>query len=132
MAATVRPDIDFHLLGPAPRDAPPNVIFRAEMPFEAVVPYLQHATFGLLLFPPGDPRLGGGNKVAQYSYCRLPVVAPAHLSFDGSNICIYETGDEESLRRALTEAEEMPHDPAFAAGVLSAEELALTLAGSRA
>ena len=129
-AAGVRPDITFHVLGPPPRDAPANVRFRAEMPFESVVPYLQHATFALLLFPAGDPRLGPGNKVAQYSYCRLPVVAPAHLRFDGANICIYETGDEESLRRALTEAEQMSHDPAFAAGVLSAEGLALALAGS--
>jgi 2-beta-glucuronyltransferase len=131
MAASVRPDIAFHVVGPPPLDAPTNVIFRAEMPFESVVPYLQHATFGLLLFPGGDPRLGAGNKVAQYSYCRLPVVAPVHLGFDGANICLYETGDEASLRIALTEAAEMPHDPAFAAGVLSAEELALALAGSR-
>ncbi len=130
MAASVRPDIAFHVLGPPQRDAPANVIFRAEMPFESVVPYLQHATFGLLLFPSGDPRLGPGNKVMQYSYCRLPVVVPSHMGFDGANICIYELGDEESLRRALTEAEQMPHDPAFAAGVLSAEELALALAGS--
>lgn len=130
-AASVRPDIAFHVVGPQPRDAPANVRFLAEMPFESVVPYLQHATFGLLVLPAGDPRLGAGNKVAQYSYCRLPVVAPAHLGLTGVNICIYEAGDEESLRKALTEAEEMPHDPAFAVGVRSAEELALALVGSR-
>ncbi len=131
-AASVRPDIAFHVLGPSPRGAPPNVVFHAEIPFESVVPYLQHATFGLLLFPPDDPRLGAGNKAAQYSYCRLPVVAPAHLRFNGANICIYDAGDEDSLPRALVQAEHMPHDPAFAEGVLSAEELALALAGEPA
>jgi 2-beta-glucuronyltransferase len=132
MAARVRPDIVFHVLGPPPSGALANAVFHAEMPFESVVPYLQHATFGLLLFPPGDPRLGAGNKVAQYSYCRLPVVAPAHLELAGVNICIFQTGDEDSLRGALGEAEQMPHDPVFAEGVLSAEELALALAGEPA
>jgi 2-beta-glucuronyltransferase len=129
LAASVRPDVAFHVLGLPPRDTPANVVFHGEIPFESVVPYLQHATFGLLPLPRDDPRLGVGNKVAQYSYCRLPVVAPAHLRFDGANICIYDAGDEDSLRRALAEAEQMPHDPAFAEGILSAEELALTLAG---
>jgi 2-beta-glucuronyltransferase len=132
MAARVAPHVAFHVVGPPPRDAPANVVFHAEMPFESVVPYMQHATFGLLLFPPGDPRLGAGNKVAQYSYCRLPVVAPAYLGFDGTNICLFAAGDEDSVRRALAEAEQMPHDPAFAEGVLSAEELALALAGDAA
>lgn len=132
LAAGVRPDIAFHVVGPPPRDAPANVVFRPEVPFESVVPYLQHATFGLLLFPPGDPRLGAGNKVAQYSYCRLPVVVPEHLGFDGANICLFAGGDGDSLRAALTEAEQMPHDPTFADGILSAEELALALAGQPA
>ena len=132
LAAGLRPDIVFHMLGLPPRDAAANVAFHGEVPFESVVPYLQHATFGLLLFPSDDPRLGPGNKVAQYSYCRLPVVAPAHLKFDGANICLYDAGNDDSLGRALSAAEQMPHDPAFASSVLSAEELALILAGERA
>ncbi len=128
-AARLAPHVAFHMIGPPPVPAPANVQFHSEMPFESVVPYLQHATFALLLFPPGDPRLGAGNKVAQYSYCRLPVVAPTHLRFDRPNVCIFEAGNEESLRRALGDAERMPHDPAFAEGLLSSEELALALAG---
>ena len=80
-AGEVAPDVAFHVIGPDRRPAPANVTFHAEMPFETVVPYLQHATFGLLFFPAGRRALpgGNGNKVAQYSYCRLPIVAPAHL-----------------------------------------------------
>ena len=99
---------------------PQNVTFRPEMPFDEVVPYLQHATFGLLLFPngPGAVSLGGGNKVAQYSYCRLPIVAPAHLEVEGANMCVFEQGDPVSLRDALAQAERMEHSAAFAEGVL--------------
>jgi 2-beta-glucuronyltransferase len=128
-AAELAPHVAFHVIGPPPRPAPGNVVFHPELPFEEVVPYLQHATFGLLLFPPGYTGLGQGSKIAQYSYCRLPIVAPAHLEVDRANVCVFEPGDGESLRRALDEAERMPHSPAFTAGVMAVEELAATLAG---
>lgn len=129
-AAEVAPHIAFHVIGPPPRPGPQNVTFHPELPFDRLVPYLQHATFGLLLFPPGEASvsLGRGNKVAQYSYCRLPIVAPAHLEVERANMCVFERGDPESLRRALARAEEMEHSEAFAEGILSSDELAAILA----
>lgn len=128
-AAELAPHVGFHVIGPPPRSLPANVSFHPELPYEELVPYLQHATFGLLFFPPGYASLGQGNKVAQYSYCRLPIVAPSHLSTQRTNLCLFEQGDTDSLRRALDEAEHMPHLPEFAEGVSSAEELAAVLAG---
>jgi 2-beta-glucuronyltransferase len=128
-AAELAPHVAFHVIGPPSRPSPPNVTFQPERPFEEVVPFLQHATFGLLLFPPGYGSLGQGGKVAQYSYCRLPIVAPSHLGSDRANVCDFEPGDRDSLARALAEAEAMPHSPAFADGIMSAEELATVLAG---
>jgi 2-beta-glucuronyltransferase len=128
-AAALAPHVAFHVIGPSPRPLPANVSFHPELPYEELVPYLQHATFGLLFFPSGYASLGQGNKVAQYSYCRLPIVAPAHLGAERPNLCLFDPDDAESLRRALTEAEEMPHSAAFAAGIMSAEELAAVLAG---
>jgi 2-beta-glucuronyltransferase len=128
-AAELAPHVSFHVIGPPPRPLPANVSFHPELPYDELVPYLQHATFGLLFFPPGYASLGQGNKVAQYSYCRLPIVAPAHLGAGRANLCLFEPGDRESLRLALEEAERMPHSPAFAEGVRSAEELAAILAG---
>jgi 2-beta-glucuronyltransferase len=128
-AARIAPHVAFHIVGIPPRPLPDNVTFQAEVPFDELVPYLQHATFGLLFFPPGYPSLGQGNKVAQYSYCRLPIVAPSFFETDRPNMCVFDHGDPESLRRALAEAERMPHSSAFAEGVLSAEELAAILAG---
>jgi 2-beta-glucuronyltransferase len=128
-ASVLAPHVEFHVIGPPPRSLGANVFFEPELPFETVVPYLQHATFGLLLFPPGYPGLGQGNKVAQYSYCRLPIVTPADLEVERANACEFERGDEESLRRALEEAERMPHSPAFAEGITSSAELAAILAG---
>jgi 2-beta-glucuronyltransferase len=128
-AAELGPHVAFHVIGPPPRLLPANVSFHPELAYDDLVPYLQHATFGLLFFPPGYAGLGQGNKVAQYSYCRLPIVAPAHLAAERPNLCLFEPGNRESLRRALERAERMPHSPEFAAGVRSAEELAAILAG---
>jgi 2-beta-glucuronyltransferase len=129
LAAEVAPHVAFHVVGLPPREMPANVAFRPEVPFDEVVPYLQHATCGLLFFPPGYPSLSQGNKVAQYSYCRLPIVAPSFFETDRANMCLFEHGDRESLRHALGEAERMPHAPSFADGVLSADDLAGILAG---
>jgi 2-beta-glucuronyltransferase len=129
LAAEAAPHVAFHVIGLPPNAMAQNLTFHAEMPFEDVVPYLQHATFGLLFFPPGYPSLAHGNKVAQYSYCRLPIVAPSFFDTDRPNMCLFEHNDPESLRRALGEAERMPHSTGFAEGVLSAEELAEILAG---
>lgn len=128
-AAELAPHVAFHVIGPPPRRLPDNVRFHPELPFSELVPFLQHATFALLLFPPGYASLGQGNKIAQYSYCRLPIVAPSHLDVDRANVCVFEPEDRESLRRALAQAEAMPHSPAFADGITSAEQLAATLAG---
>ena len=129
LAAQVAPHVAFHIVGLPSQEMPANVSFRPELPFDEMVPYLQHATFALLFFPPGYPSLGQGNKVAQYSYCRLPVVAPSFFESDRANMCLFEHGDTESLRRALAEAGRMPHSPSFADGVLSSDELAGILAG---
>ena len=128
-AADLVPRVAFHVIGPPPRTQPANVVFHPELPFDDVVPYLRHATFGLLFFPPGYGSLGQGNKVAQYSYCRLPIVAPSDLRTERPNVVVFERGNADSLRRALEEAERMPHSPAFAEGIMSAEELAGLLAG---
>lgn len=129
LAAKLAPHIDFHVIGQAPTFFAANVTFHEEMPFESVVPYVRHATMGLYFSSPHHAPLGNSNKVAQYSYCRLPIVAPSDLHIGRPNVCVYKRGDPTSLRRALEEAERMPHNPAFAEGVLSAEELALALAG---
>lgn len=130
-AALLAPEVAFHVIGPPRRSMPENVVFHREMPFEAVVPYMRHASFGLLLFPPNDPRLGQGNKISQYSYCRLPILAPSDLQAGRQNIVIFERGDSSSLRDALHRAALMPHAPTFAEGILSSEELALILAGDQ-
>lgn len=127
-ASELAPQIEFHIIGARARPLPENVSFHPELPFHEVVPYFQHATFGLLFMAAGYS-LGQGNKLAQYSYCRLPVVAPSDLGVDRPNACVFERGDSGSLGRALAQAERMEHSEAFAQGVLSADELAAILAG---
>ena len=100
-AAELVPGVVFHVIGPPARPSPPNVSFHPELSFDELVPYLQHASFGLLFFPAGYASLGQGNKVAQYSYCRLPIVAPADLGAERPNVVAFARGDAESLREAL-------------------------------
>jgi 2-beta-glucuronyltransferase len=128
LAAELAPHVDFHVIGQPARALGANVTFHEEMPFESAVPYMQHATMGLYFASPHHGPLGKSNKVAEYSYCRLPIVAPSDLHIGRPNVRVYERGDPPSLRRALADAERMPHDPAFADGVLSVEELAIALA----
>jgi 2-beta-glucuronyltransferase len=127
-ASELAPEVAFHIIGARPRPLPANVVFHPELPFYDMVPYFQHATFGLLFMDVGYS-LGQGNKLAQYSYCRLPIVAPSDLDVDRPNACVFERGDSHTLRRALAQAEQMKHSETFAQGVLSAEELATILAG---
>ena len=130
LAADLAPHVDFHVIGQTARAfSAPNVTFHEEMPFESAVPYMQHATMGLYFASPQHGPLGNSNIVPEYSYCRLPIVAPSDLDVGRPNVCLYERGDPPSLRRALADAERMPHDPAFADGVLSTQELAIALAG---
>jgi 2-beta-glucuronyltransferase len=128
LAAELAPHVDFHVIGQPARALGANVTFHEEMPFESAVPYMQHATMGLYFASPHHGPLGKSNKVAEYSYCRLPIVAPSDLHIGRPNVRVYERGDPPSLRRALADAERMPRDPAFADGVLSIQELAIALA----
>jgi 2-beta-glucuronyltransferase len=133
IAARVAPHVDFHILGlAAPRDFGPNVVFHGEIPFEQTVPYLQHATMGLNLFPRHahiDELRDGSLKNLQYSYCRLPIVAPSYLEGSRPNLCIFEPGDEASVQAALSRAEHLSHSARFAEGIRSWEDLARVLAG---
>jgi 2-beta-glucuronyltransferase len=107
MAARIRPDITFHLVGPWDGQVPeaPNIVFHGTMPFERTVPFVQHADVGLHFIRADEPdSFSRSLKVVQYSYCRLPVVVPENTLASGANMMAYRDGDEASLREALDRA----------------------------
>jgi len=107
--ARAYPDWTFHLFGKGAKITAPieNVIEHGEMPFEKLVPYLQHADIGLAPYSP-SPDAGylsqSSLKMVQYTYCQLPIVAPdfaasetrphlipyTHGSFDQTAVMAFE------------------------------------------
>jgi len=97
----------FHLIGPlagTPRRA--NVFAYGEMSFDATIPYLKHADIGLhtLICKPGSASFADSLKVIQYTYCRLPIVAPEPMRSTRVNTFYYQPGDAVSMVQALEAA----------------------------
>lgn len=106
MAAEARPGIRFHVFGKPPRkiDAP-NVAFHGMVPFRDLVPYIKHADIGLqTIFVEKNLEVFEKTlKVVQYTYCRLPIVAPARLNLDMGHVIKYAP-DAGSIGQALDRA----------------------------
>lgn len=106
-AARLFPEWSFTVFGV--RDyapAAPNVAAHPERPFEEIVPYLKHADVGLQTraYSPGAEALTDSLKMHQYTYCRLPIVAPEFLRHDRKHVFYYRPGDDASIRQALNDA----------------------------
>ncbi len=103
-ASRMFPQCSFHMIGPIP-DLPnrPNVIGYGEMPFEQTVPYIKHADLGLQMrrYVPGMESVTDSLKVLQYTYCRLPVIAPSFLRCHHKHMLYYEPGNDTSIAEAI-------------------------------
>jgi 2-beta-glucuronyltransferase len=97
----------FHLIGPLPGvPRRHNVFAYGEMPFDATIPYLKHADIGLhtLICKSGAASFADSLKVIQYTYCRLPIVAPEPMRSARVHTFYYQPGDQTSIVRALDHA----------------------------
>ena len=88
------PDWTFHLFGKGARISQPmdNVIEYGEMPFEKLVPFLQYADIGLAPYKATKQAAylsQSSLKFVQYTYCKLPVVAPLITSNGAPHIHTY-------------------------------------------
>jgi 2-beta-glucuronyltransferase len=133
MARAVRlfPDWSFHVFGDVgPLPASANVTHHGEQPFAELVPYLQHADIGLqnLSYTPGAEWFTDSLKMFQYTYCRLPIVAPRFLQQERPHVFYYEPGDDASIRQALLDARGYDRSRISSDGVLTWDELASKLA----
>lgn len=106
-AVRLFPDWRFHIFGDVgPLPMTPNLIGYGERPFAELAPYLKHADIGLqaLAYTPGAECFTDSLKMQQYTYCRLPIVAPAFLRSERPHVFCYEPGDDASIRAALEAA----------------------------
>jgi len=125
-ACRARPDLDFHVIGPFERLRAPNVHVHGEMDFEDTIPYVKFADVGLQTITggPGAESFADSLKMLQYSWCRLPIIAPEFLRSDRENIVTYQPNEPASMIGALDRALAMEHQDAWRAGVQSWDELA--------
>lgn len=104
------PDWNFHLFGKGAKVSKPisNVIEHGEVPFLSLIPYLKFADIGLSPYRNTQKAayLGQSSlKNVQYTYCRLPIVAPAIAGGSRPHIITYSSSDDEqSVVDAFTRA----------------------------
>lgn len=110
-AAAACPGVKFHIIGDiAPFTALRNVRFYGEMSFDATIPYVQHADIGIAPYLPraGAEYLADSSlKMIQYTYCRLPIVAPSFAGVGRPHVCSYTPGDQASIKHAVMKAAQM-------------------------
>jgi 2-beta-glucuronyltransferase len=84
-----------------------NLVYHGEVPFEVLRSYIVHADFGIApyLDRPDVHYLGESSlKLVQYTYARLPILAPYFCKSGRDHIKDYRPGDETSIVRAVEEA----------------------------
>lgn len=104
------PDWTFHLFGKKARLAQPlaNVIEHGEKPFDELIGYLKHADIGIAPYHDA-PNVGyisqSSLKMVQYTYCQLPIVAPAFAAPGRSHVLPFAArADSASVVAAFTAA----------------------------
>jgi 2-beta-glucuronyltransferase len=103
------PDITFHTFGRMELGkliSSRNVIHHGEVPFETLRNYLVHADIGIAPYldrPDVHYLVESSLKLVQYTYARLPILAPYFCKGNRDHLKGYTPGDEASIVQALDE-----------------------------
>lgn len=126
--AAAASDVNFHVFGATWSGwAPPNIIIYGERDFESIVPYLQHADFGIAAYrlKVDEVYLAESSlKLAQYSYCGLPILLPDLVPFARANAISYRLDGETAWREKIDAALTMQRSPTFRDGIMTWDEVA--------
>lgn len=126
--AAAAPDVDFHVFGAAWSGwAPSNIVIYGERDFESIVPYLQHADFGIAPYRLTTDEIylaESSLKLAQYSYCGLPILLPDLVPFARANAIAYRLDGETAWRDKIDAALAMQRSPTFRDGIMTWDEVA--------
>jgi 2-beta-glucuronyltransferase len=126
--ATAAPEINFHIFGAGWRgSSQPNITIYGERDFEGIVPYLQHADFGIASYRLTAEEIylaESSLKLAQYSYNGLPILLPDLIPFTRSNAIAYSLDGEIAWREKIDAALAMRRSPSFRNGILTWDDVA--------
>jgi 2-beta-glucuronyltransferase len=132
-ASNMFPDWRFHIIGWL-KNIPqkPNIFFYGEKAFEDAIAYMKFADIGLSPYQSmaGNEYLAqSSHKMLQYTYCRLPVVAPYSVADPSRpHIIGYTPGDNDSIRQALEKAIRIDRNTIDRSAILSWDEIVTDLA----
>lgn len=134
VAAERFPDWTFHMIGPVPRTVSmPNVIWHGELEYAETVPFIKHADVGIALYGEHEGSVpdylaDSSQKIVQYAYSGLPIVAPRTLDLRSRRVFCYDPGDAASIVAALRAAGAAGKEARPGLELLSWHELADVLA----
>lgn len=120
----------FHIIGPLPHTQErSNIVYHGEMRFEETVPFIRHADIGLStrINVPTVAIYSDSLKMLQFTYCRLPILAPQAMGNNFGNLIGYEPGDRASTMAAFERAAAFDRSQARADVISSWDELAAKL-----
>lgn len=108
--ARAYPDWTFHLFGKkaVPSERRTNIVVHGEVAFAEIVPFIKFADIGLAPYRDShgaDYLSQSSLKMIQYSYCRLPIVAPVFAAAGRDHVCAYRPGDPPSIVAAFGRAQ---------------------------
>lgn len=99
-ASRLFPDLTFHVIGPVfGLPIRKNIVSYGEIPFLETLPYVKFGDVGLN--PRSSGTFGDGNKVWQYTYCRLPIVTSSMNRSQRPHVFYYDVGDDNTIRQAI-------------------------------
>lgn len=103
------PDWTFHLFGRRAllEESLVNVVVHGERPFDDIIEFIKFADIGIAPYrpkPDADYLSQSSLKMIQYSYCRLPIVAPAFAAAGRRHVLAYDPASPDSIRVAFAAA----------------------------
>jgi len=131
IASKLFPEHYFHIIGNFEKVVHrSNVIYYGYMNFEDTIPYVKFASIGLHILKSDIVNVdmfADSLKVLQYSYCKLPIIAPSVIpAHHRENFFYYEYNDENSIKECIEKALIFDKN-SFAINVKGWDELAMEL-----
>jgi 2-beta-glucuronyltransferase len=119
------PDWIFHLFGKKATlpESFSNVITYGEMCFADTVAYIQHASIGIAPYKPApsiDYISQSSMKMIQYTYCRLPIIAP-NFAAGRAHVQSYNRSDAATIITAMERAIAFDRDTIDSSSVMDWE-----------
>jgi 2-beta-glucuronyltransferase len=125
------PDWTFHLFGRGAKTSKkyPNIIEHGEQPFATLMPYIKHADIGIAPYrasPRADYLSQSSLKMIQYTYCKLPIVAPDFVAAGRPHVLPFDSKakDDHSLVNAFGLAIDYNRESIDFSSVLNWDEVA--------